>query len=230
MSDLEQLTTRVNELERENHRLHQTVADLERSYDVTLEALGDALDLKESQTEGHSRRVTAFAIAIARAHGISPDSGEMRVIARGAFLHDIGKMAVPDSILRKPGPLTPEEVKLMSQHPFHGYQMLKKIPFLQEPAEIAYAHHERFEGGGYPRGLKGQEIPLGARITAVANTLDAITSDLPYRQAQSVEAARKEIAAWSGRQFDPEVVNVFLGMSPTIWEDLRRQISGRNRL
>jgi HD-GYP domain-containing protein (c-di-GMP phosphodiesterase class II) len=107
--------------------------------------------------------------------------------------------------------------------------MLKKIPFLQEAAEIVYTHHEKFDGTGYPRGLKGEEIPLGARITAIANTLDAITSDLPYRGAQSFTAAQKEIEAWSGRQFDPEIVKVFLCMSSSIWEDLRRQIKARNR-
>ena len=152
------------------------------------------------------------------------------MIARGAFLHDIGKMAVPDSILRKPSSLTPAEVEIMRQHPFHGYVMLKKIPYLQEVAEIVYAHHERFDGSGYPRGLRGQEIPLGARITAVANTLDSIINDLPYRPAQSVEAARKEIRLWSGRQFDPEIVNVFLAISPAICEDLRRNINARNLL
>jgi HD-GYP domain-containing protein (c-di-GMP phosphodiesterase class II) len=115
----------------------------------------------------------------------------------------------------------------MSNHPFHGYQMLKKILFLQEAAEIVYAHHERFDGMGYPRGLKRKDIPLGARITAVANTLDAITSDLSYRPANSIQAARKEIEVWSGRQFDPEVVKVFLAMSPSVWEDLRKQIHTR---
>lgn len=113
----------------------------------------------------------------------------------------------------------------MQGHPYSGYQMLKMIPFLQEAAEIVYAHHENFDGRGYPRGLRGEEIPFGARITAVANTLDAITCDLPYRPASSVQAARKEIEAWSGRQFDPDVVKVFLGMSTTIWEDLRKQIN-----
>src|SRR5438067_1742442 len=184
MSEVEQLKKRIEELENENRRLNQASAELERSYDMTLEALGDALDLKEGQTEAHSRRVTAFAVAIARRMGIPSDSHDMRVIARGAFLHDIGKMAIPDTILRKPSLLTPEEVELMRQHPFRGYQMLKMIPFLQEAAEIVYAHHERFDGTGYPRGVKAKDIPLGARITAVANTLDAITSNLHYRPAQ----------------------------------------------
>jgi putative nucleotidyltransferase with HDIG domain len=227
MSEVEQLKQRIEELEQENGGLQHTVTELERSYDITLEVLGGTLALKEGQILGHSRRVTAFAICIARAMGIPPDSHQMRVIARGAFLHDIGKIAIPDLILSKPGPLTPDEVAIMSHHPFHGYQMLKKIPFLQEAAEIVYTHHERFDGHGYPRGLEGKDIPLGARITSVANTLDAITSDLSYRPANSIEAARKEIEVWSGRQFDPEVGKVFLSMSSSVWEELRRQINAR---
>ena len=119
-------------------QLRQAMADLERSYDITLEALGDALDLKDAETEGHSKRVTAFTIAIARALGLETE--RIRVIARGAFLHDIGKMAIPDAILRKPGPLTPEEVAIMREHCVRGYHMLRKIPFLYEAAEIVYAH------------------------------------------------------------------------------------------
>src|SRR5437667_5955722 len=147
-------------------QLRQTMTDLERSYDITLEALGDALDLKDSETEGHSKRVTAFTIAIARAMGVSTE--RIRIIARGAFLHDIGKMAIPDNILRKPGALTPEEIAIMREHCFRGYQMLRKIPFLAEAAEIVYSHQERFDGTGYPRNLKGSDIPLGARILSVA--------------------------------------------------------------
>ena len=217
-------------LKQVNEDLKRLNADLERSYDITLEALGDALDLKDAETEGHSRRVTAFTIAIARAMGIPPESHEMRTIARGAFLHDIGKMAIPDNILRKPAKLDQSEIRTMQEHCFHGYQILKKIPFLQEPAEIVYAHQEKYDGTGYPRGLKADEIPLGARIFAVADTLDAMINDRPYRAAQTIEAARKEIEAWSGRQFDPDVVKVFLGMSTTIWEELRKQINSRARL
>src|SRR5206468_11645463 len=155
--------------------LRQAMEDLEHSYDITLEALGDALDLKDSETEGHSKRVTAYTIALARAMGISP--AEIKVIARGAFLHDIGKMAIPDDILRKPGKLTPEEQELMREHCTRGYHMLRKIPFLSEAAEIVFAHQEHFDGTGYPNQLRGAEIPIGARIFAIADTLDAITSD-----------------------------------------------------
>jgi len=151
------------------------------------------------------------------------------VIARGAFLHDIGKMAVPDEILRKPGKLEPDEVATMREHCYHGYRMLQKIPFLQEAADIVYSHQERYDGTGYPRQLKGDQIPLGARIFSVADTLDAIMSDRPYRKAQSLEAARKEIVAWSGKQFDPEVVDVFVNIPEHIWQELRREIDARSR-
>jgi len=203
----------------------QANADLKRSHDMMLEALGDALDLKDAETEGHSKRVTAFTIAIARAMRL-PDE-EVESIAHGAFLHDIGKMAIPDSVLRKPGPLTPDEVLIMREHCLRGYQMVCKIPFLADAAEIVYAHQERWDGTGYPRGLKGEEIPLGARIFSIADTLDAITSDRPYRGAQSYQAAREEIKRWSGRQFDPAIVQVFLNMPDSIWDRIRREVQSQ---
>jgi len=212
-------------VEARTDQLQTAMANLERSYDITLEALGDALDLKDKETEGHSRRVTAFTIAIARAMGLAGD--QIRVIARGAFLHDIGKMAIPDDILRKPGKLTNEQTAIMREHCYKGYQIVKKIPFLLDACDIIYSHQERYDGSGYPRNLKGEDIPLGARIFAVADTLDAITSDRPYRARQSDAAARKEIEDWSGRQFDPEVVKVFLAMPENIWEDLRKQIGNQ---
>src|SRR5215467_8269777 len=131
-------------------QLRQAMTDLERSYDITLEALGDALDLKDAETEGHSKRVTAFTIAIARAMGLPRE--QIAMIARGAFLHDIGKMAIP----RKPAKLTDEEKTIMQEHCYHGYQMIKKIPFLTEVSDIVYSHQEKFDGTGYPRGLKGK--------------------------------------------------------------------------
>jgi len=206
-------------------QLRSAMSGLERSYDITLEALGDALDLKDAETEGHSKRVTAFTIAMARHRGLSDD--QVRVIARGAFLHDIGKMAIPDTILRKPGPLTAEEVSIMREHCYHGYQMLRKIPFLAEASDIVYSHQEKWDGSGYPRGLRGEEIPLGSRIFSVADTLDAITSDRPYRPKQSLQAAKEEIQRFSGRQFDPDVVATFLAMPDHIWDDLRREIDNQ---
>jgi len=206
--------------------LRQAMEELEHSYDVTLEALGDALDLKDSETEGHSKRVTAYTIALARAMGISP--AEIKVIARGAFLHDIGKMAIPDEILRKPGTLNPDEQEQMREHCARGYKMLRKIPFLSEAAEIVFSHQEHYDGSGYPSGLRGQEIPIGSRIFAVADTLDAITSDRPYRRARSFDAAREEILRCSGTQFDPGVVEVFLEHPNELWHELRSEIVSRN--
>jgi len=203
-------------------QLQTAIQNLERSYDITLEALGDALDLKNAETARHTRRVTLFTIAIAQALGVPRE--QIPVIARGAFLHDIGKMAIPDKILNKPGKLDPDEVEIMKEHAYLGYQILKKIPFLAEASEIVYSHQEWFDGSGYPRKLKGEEIPLGARIFAIADTLDAITSNRVYRPAQSLKAAREEIGRFAGRQFDPEIVRVFIEMPDKIWDDLRREI------
>jgi putative nucleotidyltransferase with HDIG domain len=203
-------------------RLRATLQDLERSYDFTLEAMGDALDLRDEETEGHSRRVTAYTISLARETGL--DTGQLRTIARGAFLHDIGKIATPDAILLKPAKLTPEETVIMREHCALGYEMVRKIPFLREAAEIVYAHQESFDGSGYPRGLRGADIPLGARIFAIADTLDAITSDRPYRKGRSFAEARTEILHCSGTQFDPAIVKVFLAMPVNLWSDLRREV------
>lgn len=217
--NLEQIVQARTEL------LHQAIEDLERSYDITLEALGDALDLKDSETEGHSKRVTAYTIALARAMGIGSD--QIKIIARGAFLHDIGKMAIPDAILRKPGKLTLAEQTLMREHCERGYDILRKIPFLAEASEIVYAHQEHFDGSGYPRGIRGNEIPIGARIFAIADTLDAITSDRPYRGAKSFDVARLEILRCSGTQFDPAIVEVFLKIPNELWIELRTEITGQ---
>jgi len=206
--------------------LRHALSELERSYDVTLEALGDALDLKDAETEGHSKRVTAFSIAMARAMGLPQE--KVRVIARAAFLHDVGKMAIPDAILRKPGRLTPEEQSMMREHTKLGYQMLRKIPFLHEVSDIVYSHQERYDGSGYPRRLHGDQIPLGARIFAVADAFDAMTSNRPYRAAQSISSARREIERYAGQQFDPEVVAVFLSIPEKLWHELRSEIEAQS--
>jgi len=206
--------------------LRKALTDLERSYDITLEALGDALDLKDAETEGHSRRVTAFTIAIARAMELPQE--RVRVIARGAFLHDVGKMAIPDAILRKPGRLTAEEQAIMREHAYLGYQILRKIPFLHEAADIVYSHQERYDGSGYPRGLRGDQIPLGARIFGIADTFDAMTSDRPYRAAQSIASGRREVERQSGKQFDPDVAKVFLELPERIWQELRTEIENQS--
>ena len=206
-------------------QVQSTLRDLERSYDMTLEALGDALDMKDSETEGHSRRVTAYTIVIARTMGLPPE--QIPTIARGAFLHDIGKLAIPDAILCKPSKLTTDEMAIMKEHCFKGYQIVKKIPFLVDACEIVYSHQERYDGTGYPRGLKGEEIPLGARIFSVADTYDAMTVNRVYRPAQSYQAAREEIVRWSGRQFDPDVVKAFLEIPEEIWDHLRKDIDSQ---
>ena len=206
-------------------KLRLTMSSLERSYDITLEAMGDALDLRDAETQGHSKRVTAYAVALARAMHLTP--AELKVIARGAFLHDIGKIAIPDAILLKPGKLTPEETLVMQMHCQRGYEIVRKIPFLDEAAEIVYAHQEAFNGSGYPRGLKGNEIPLGARIFAVADTLDAMTSDRPYRQGLNFPQAISEIKRCEGTQFDPTIVQVFLSLPIETWI-LLRESTGRS--
>ena len=209
-------------------RLRSTMQDLERSYDITIEAMGDALDLRDEETEGHSRRVTAYTIALAQSVGV--DGDYLRIIARGAFLHDIGKIATPDAILLKPGRLDADEMAIIREHCQRGYDMVRKIPFLREAAEIVYAHQERFDGSGYPRGLRGEQIPLGARIFAIADTLDATTSDRPYRKGASLEVARTEIERCSGTQFDPEIVKIFRGIKDDEWIKLRERSRQRDFL
>src|SRR5437899_1903014 len=209
-------------------RLQEALDQLEQSYDDTLEALGGALDLKDEETEGHCQRVTAFCISIAKMVPV-PD-GYLPIMARAAFLHDIGKMAIPDGILRKPGPLTDDEKRVMRTHCEIGYNMLIRIPFLRDAAEIVLAHQEFYDGSGYPRGLKGEEIPLGARIFAVADSLDAMVSDRPYRRKLPMAHACEEIKRCSGSQFDPEVVKVFLSIPEQHWLDLRENLGSPFRL
>jgi putative nucleotidyltransferase with HDIG domain len=209
-------------------QLSDALRDLEQSYDYTLEALGGALDLKDAETEGHCQRVTAYTILIARA--MSVDAAELSHIARGAFLHDIGKMGVPDQILRKPGPLSEDERQVMRRHCEIGYAVLKNIPFLHRAAEIVLTHQEHFDGRGYPRGLRGEQIPIGARIFAVADAFDAMISDRPYRKAMGMDAAFEEIRRYSGTQFDPGVVEVFLAMPEQTWLQYRGSPTGAFRL
>jgi putative nucleotidyltransferase with HDIG domain len=199
--------------------LKNALSQLEESYDETLEALGGALDLKDSETEGHCKRVMVFTLEIAKAMDIEPS--HLQQLARAAFLHDIGKMAIPDRILRKPGPLNEDERTIMRTHCEIGYNMLVRIPFLREAAEIVLAHQEYFDGTGYPRGLRGEAIPLGARIFSIADALDAMISDRPYRSALPVQHARDEIQRCAGTQFDPTIVEVFLNIPESTWLDLR---------
>lgn len=196
-------------------QLQTALQQIERSYEDTLQALGAAIDLRDHETAGHSQRVCHYSLEIARAMGWSDK--QLGSLTRGAYLHDIGKLGVRDGILLKPGPLTEEERKLMQQHVQIGFDLVKEIPFLADAAEIILSHHERYDGGGYPRGLKGEEILQSARIFAVVDTLDAITSDRPYRRAASFEVASETIHHLSGTQFDPRVVSVFLDIPKETW-------------
>ena len=202
-------------------RLEQAYVALSTSYDSTLQALVAALDVRDTETELHSWRVTDYTLALARTLGVQEDpAGHLR---RGSVLHDIGKIGVPDHILRKPGPLDDSEWALMRTHPQLGHRILVSIDSLREPSEIVLNHHERWDGGGYPRGLRQEDIPLGARIFAVADTIDAITSDRPYRDAQSFEVALGEVEAMRGTQFDPAVVDAAMSVEPAQWAAIRRE-------
>jgi putative nucleotidyltransferase with HDIG domain len=188
--------------------LQRSNMDLVLAYDATIEGWSRALDLRDEETEGHTQRVTELTLRLARAMGVS--EVELVHIRRGALLHDIGKMGVPDRILLKPGPLTAEEKEVMRRHPQYAYDMLWPIEHLRPALDIPYCHHERWDGSGYPRQLKGEQIPLAARIFAVVDVFDALTSDRPYRPAWPREKALEHIRRQAGRHFDPRVVEVFL--------------------
>lgn len=189
--------------------LQQTNLELALAYDNTLEGWSRALDLRDKETEGHTQRVTELTVKLARQMGVS--DGELVHVRRGALLHDIGKMGIPDSILLKPGPLTDEEWKIMRLHPVYAYELLSPIAFLRPALDIPYCHHERWDGTGYPRGLKGEQIPLAARIFAIVDVWDALRSDRPYRKARPKEMVMTYIEEEAGRHFDPKVVEAFLG-------------------
>jgi PAS domain S-box-containing protein/putative nucleotidyltransferase with HDIG domain len=192
--------------------------ELAEAYDATLEGWSNALELRERETAGHSKRVVEMTLKICRELGVPED--EMIHIQRGALLHDIGKMGVPDNILLKPGSLSPDEWVIMRQHPLYAFRMLSKIPFLERALEIPYSHHERWDGSGYPRGLKGEEIPLSARVFAVVDVWDALISDRPYRPAWSEESALQYVKDNAFVLFDPEIVKIFF--------QIHQQISKNN--
>jgi putative nucleotidyltransferase with HDIG domain len=206
----EELKAANAELEQANFKLEAANLELKIAYEATLQGWVRALDLRDKETEGHTQRVTVLTERLARMLGVIGD--DLIHITRGALLHDIGKMAIPDSILLKPGELTEEERTLIKRHPIYAYEMLSPIEFLRPALDIPYCHHEKWDGTGYPRGLKGEEIPFAARIFPVIDVWDALVSDRPYRKGYPVEVVRGMIQKDSGTHFDPRVVEAFLTM------------------
>lgn len=209
---VEERTAEVRSAMREIEGLNQ---DLLEAYDNTLSALMIALDYRDNETQGHSLRVVEFANRLALE--LECEESSRIALRRGAMLHDVGKIGVPDRILRKPGQLDPDERRVMEMHPRLGYEMLQDISFLEEAAQIVFTHHERWDGSGYPRGLRAEEIPLGARIFAVADTIDAMTWRRPYREPRQIGDVREELLRHAGSQFDPVVVEAFVRIDPDEW-------------
>lgn len=212
------------ELEEAHHATTDAMAQLGRAYEGTLRSLAAALDARDSETGGHSERVAELTMAVATEMGLQQDSDEWRSLERGALLHDVGKIAVPDHILRKPERLSEDEWQSMREHPRAGFEILQSVDFLRDAASLVLAHHESFDGTGYPNGLMGEEIPLGARIFAVVDAFDAMTQDRPYRKGIVPSEALAEILECSGTQFDPEVVSAFLAVYR------KKFVQGRNPL
>jgi putative nucleotidyltransferase with HDIG domain len=220
---LEELVAqRTEELVEKKQQVEELYVELQESYEATLQALVTALDFRDNETQGHCYRVVEYAVMVANAMGVTEP--ELTSIRRGAILHDVGKIGIPDGVLRKPGKLDDEEWAHMKQHPEMGYRMLQDIRFLAPALDIVLSHQERYDGSGYPRGLKGEQIPLGARIFAVVDTFDAMTSDRPYRKALSIGDAREEIERWSGRQFDPVAPEAFLSIEADAWREVRERV------
>ncbi len=208
-------------VEQRTVELDRALNSLEGAYRSTLKALTAALETRDSETHGHSERVVSYSLRLGREYGLNSD--QMKSLEFGSLLHDIGKIGVPDSILRKPAKLTEEEWVRMREHPVHGQQILRGIEFLQGAARVVAQHHEQWDGSGYPLGLRGEEIDICARIFAVADAFDAITSDRVYRRGKTYEAAAQELDDWAGRQFDPKVVEAFHRVPKEDWEELHRQ-------
>jgi response regulator RpfG family c-di-GMP phosphodiesterase len=218
----ELVASRTRELVERNKEVGQLYGELQSTYESTLQALVTALDFRDNETQGHSYRVVQYAVVVAERMGVKEP--ELTEIRRGAILHDVGKIGVPDAVLRKPSKLDEDEWEEMRRHPEIGYQMLKHIPFLASALDIVLSHQERFDGTGYPRGLEGEQIPVGARIFAVVDTFDAMTSDRPYRSALTIEAARKEIERCTGTQFDPAVAATFMSIEDATWKRIRERV------
>lgn len=208
-------------VEQRTIELDKALNSLEGAYRSTLKALTSALETRDSETHGHSERVVSYSLRLGREYGLN--SEQMKSLEFGSLLHDIGKIGVPDAILRKPAKLTDEEWERMREHPLHGQQILRGIEFLQGAARVVAQHHEKWDGSGYPIGLSGDDIDVCARIFAVADAFDAITSDRVYRRGKSYEAASQELDDWAGRQFDPKVVEAFHRVPKEDWEELHRR-------
>jgi response regulator RpfG family c-di-GMP phosphodiesterase len=222
------LRSRALVLENRAYQLHleemvrKRTRELEESYEATLHALVTALDYRDNETQGHSFRVVEYGVQVARRMGVGEP--ELSWIRRGAILHDVGKIGVPDAILKKPGKLDPDEWIEMRKHPEMGYRMLRHISYFEPALDIVLCHQERWDGSGYPRNLAREQIPLGARIFAVVDTFDAMTSDRPYRKALSVDEAREEVRRCAGTQFDPEVAAAFLSIGEEVWTAIRDRV------
>ena len=210
-------------VEERTRELEKAYKELDDIFNSTLITLVNALDARDTETEGHSERVTYYTLELAKLMGIT-DKKFLKTLKIAALLHDIGKIGIPDSILRKPGKLTEEEWQIMKQHSLLGYKIIKNIKQLNDVAQIVLHHHEKYDGSGYPVGLRGEEIPLGSRIFAVADTMDAMTSDRPYRKALTFEQTAEELKKWSGKQFDPQVVDAFFKKPIEEWKKLREQL------
>ncbi|HKY26606.1 MAG TPA: HD domain-containing phosphohydrolase [Pyrinomonadaceae bacterium] len=208
-------------VEQRTIELDRALNSLEDAYRATLKALTAALETRDSETHGHSERVVTYSLRLGREYGLNSET--MKALEFGSLLHDIGKIGVPDSILRKPAKLTDEEWVRMKEHPYHGQQILRGIKFLEGAACVVAQHHEKWDGSGYPHGLRGEDIDICARIFAVADAFDAITSDRVYRRGKSYQEAAKELDDWAGRQFDPKVVEAFHRVPQEDWDELHRQ-------
>jgi putative two-component system response regulator len=208
-------------VEQRTSELDRALNSLEDAYRATLKALTAALETRDSETHGHSERVVTYSLRLGREYGLNSET--MKALEFGSLLHDIGKIGVPDSILRKPAKLTDEEWVRMKEHPYHGQQILRGIEFLEGAARVVAQHHEKWDGSGYPHGLKGEDIDICARIFSVADAFDAITSDRVYRRGKSYQEAAKELDDWAGRQFDPKVVEAFHRVPQEDWDELHRQ-------
>ena len=202
-------------------RVEEATRELQAAYRATLETLGSALDSRDVGTEAHSRRVHGYALATAREYGV-PEA-DLSDLERGVLLHDIGKIGIPDAILLKPGPLTDDEWETMRRHPEIGKRLVQAVPFLKGAVPIIYSHHEKWDGSGYPQGLRGEAIPLGARIFTVVDAFDAMTFDRPYSKAIPFDAAYAEIKRCAGSHFDPAVVEAFLRVPEAVLEEIRRK-------